>query len=150
VTDLDRYVLERDLIALADGLDSAVDAKDWARVRSFFAERITFAFAGTASEMLADELVGTWRANLFAEKTSLHLRGNHLVEVEGDTATLRSVAYAWNKLPDIEGGDLWEVWGDYVYRYARTERGWKITSFAFSPKHSRGNARIPGYRPEPA
>lgn len=149
MAEIDHFLTERELIALADGLDAAVDAKDWVKARSFFTERITFSFANVARDMPADELVGLWSANLFAEKTSLHLRGNHLVEVDGDSAIVRSVAYAWNKLPDFKGGDLWEVWGDYVYRYAHTGAGWKMTSFAFSPKHSRGNERIPGYRPGP-
>jgi hypothetical protein len=147
MTDLERMLIESELIAIADGLDAAVDAKDWTKARSFFADHITFSFAGAAREMPADELIGMWQANLFAEKTSLHLRGNHLAEIGGNDATLRSVAYAWNKLPGFEGGDLWEVWGDYVYRYARQHGAWRITAFAFAPKHSRGNDRIPSHRP---
>ena len=32
------------------------------------------------------------------KKTSLHLRGNHLVTLNGDRATVYSHAYAWNRM----------------------------------------------------
>jgi hypothetical protein len=139
---------ERRLIEIADAIDRAVDAKDWAATRAYFADSIRVTFPGSENAPVkADELVGTWQANLYAEKASFHLRGNHAVEITGDTAIVRSTGYAWNKLDGFEGGDLWEVWGNYEHGFQRADGDWKVTSFAFQPVHQRGNAAIPGFRP---
>ena len=146
--EIERMVAERRLIEIADAIDRAVDAKEWALTRSFFAEDIRVTFPGAENApMRADELVGTWQTNLYSEKSSFHLRGNHMVEIEGDTAIVRSTGYAWNKLDGFEGGDLWEVWGNYEHGFARLNGDWKVTSFAFAPVHQRGNSAIPGHRP---
>jgi ketosteroid isomerase-like protein len=137
---------ERALIRLADGLDIAVDAKDWTAARAAFADDIAFAFGAPdapLTAMRADDLVALWRQNLHPAKTSFHLRGNHMVTVDGDTATMRSHGYAWNRLPGLEGGDLWEVWGVYTYAFARQDGEWRITAFRFTPLHDRGNAAVP-------
>jgi len=140
---------ERRLIAITDAIDSAVDNKDWTATRAYFADDLRVSLPGGAADqpMRADELVGGWEANLYPEKTSFHLRGNHAVEIQGDTALVRSAGYAWNKLDGFEGGDLWEVWGHYEHRFERRGGDWKVTGFGFRPVHQRGNAAIPGYRP---
>lgn len=137
---------ERAIIAVADGLDTAVDAKDWDSALAYFAADIDVdlsAAGGPSARMPAAELVGMWRQNLFAEKSSFHLRGNHLVSLSGEEATLRSKAYAWNRLPGLPGGELWEVWGDYTYRMARAGDGWAIAAFTFAPTAQRGNSEVP-------
>ena len=138
---------ESALIRLANGLDVAVDAKDWGAARAAFADDITFAFGAPdapLTAMRADDLVALWRQNLHEAKASFHLRGNHIVTLDGDAATMRSHGYAWNRLPGLEGGDLWEVWGVYDYAFARTPAGWRITSFRFVPLLDRGNDAVPG------
>jgi hypothetical protein len=97
---------ERKLIEIADAIDRAVDAKDWALTRSYFAEEIRVSLPGSQpTTMPSAELVGAWEKNLYAEKPSFHLRGNHLVTIEGDTAKLVSSGYAWNKVEGLEDGD---------------------------------------------
>ena len=137
---------ERALIAVADGLDAAVDAKDWTTARGFFADEVRIDFSslggGAPATIPSDDLIGAWRANLFAAKQSFHLRGNHLVQIDGDTAQMTSHGYAWNKLAGLAGGELWEVWGTYDYRFARTAAGWKLTHFTFNMIHERGNPAV--------
>lgn len=137
---------ERAIITVADELDTAVDAKAWDTAAGLFTAEIDVdlsAAGGPVERMASADLVGMWRQNLFAEKSSFHLRGNHIVTFTGDGATLRSKAYAWNRLPGLPGGDLWEVWGDYSYRMARVDDGWAIASFTFVPQAQRGNAEVP-------
>jgi hypothetical protein len=137
------------IIETANALDAAIDAKDWKEAGTLFTETIDFRYGEVdPEEMLSADLVTMWSQNLYAEKASFHLRGGHLVTFTGeDEAEIRSKAYAINKLADFDGGDLWEVWGDYIYRMQRTEEGWRIASFAFEPVHERGNDRIPSHRP---
>lgn len=136
------------LISVANGLDVAVDAKDWVKARSYFADRIDVDFTslagGEPATIPSDGLISGWQGNLFAEKKSFHLRGNHVVEVDGDTARMTSHGYAWNKLDALQqnGGALWEVWGVYEYDFSRIENTWKITSFTFRATHQRGNPAV--------
>lgn len=129
---------EAAIIRLANALDAAIDGKDWVKARSLFAERITVDLGDAAKSMTADELVGGWRANLGPKKTSLHVRGNHIVEGHADHAVVTSNAYAWNRL-EGNGDPLWEVWGHYRYELERAGAQWRITQFGFRATHERGN-----------
>jgi hypothetical protein len=113
-----RIADEAAIIRIANSLDRAVDAKQWEMARSFFAERI--------------------RTDFGSKKTSLHLRGGHVVDVHGDAAVVTSSAYAWNRM-EGKGDPLWEVWGQYRYELERVGAKWRITLVSFHPTHERGN-----------
>jgi hypothetical protein len=140
---------ERAVIATADALDHAVDLGDWAGATALFAPTVRVdltAFGAPAvTEMAGRDLVGGWARNRGTVKTAFHLRGNHLVRLAGDRATMTSHGYAWNRMPGwgvAEGGDLAEVWGLYEHRLVRTPAGWRIDGFTFRPLHVRGNAAV--------
>jgi hypothetical protein len=127
------------VMQLANALDRAVDAKDWAAARALFAEQVTADLGtGQAQPMTGDAIVDLWSANLGPKKTSFHLRGTQVVKVDGDTAVIDSSAYAWNRM-EGNGDPLWEVWGDYRHEARREAGVWRITGFAFKPTHERGN-----------
>ena len=147
---LARLLDEAALRRLADTLDHAVDTKDWALARAQFAGRVRLDMsslgAGPPAEVAADDLVAAWRRAFQGAKTSLHLRTNHLAQVEGDHARMTSHGYAWNRLPaGVLGPEpaLWEVWGVYEYRAERGPQGWRLTAFTFNATHQRGEARVP-------
>ncbi|MEO1656176.1 MAG: nuclear transport factor 2 family protein [Pseudomonadota bacterium] len=142
---LDRMMI----IEAAARLDTAVDAKEWAGAEALFTETISFTYGDqTTDSMPAADLVGLWRTNLFAEKASFHLRGDHIISFDDRrSATLHSKAYAWNRLEGMEGGELYEVWGDYTYSLVKEDGIWLITGFAFQPQLERGNTALPAYRP---
>ncbi|MEJ3748811.1 nuclear transport factor 2 family protein [Actinomycetes bacterium KLBMP 9797] len=130
--------------AVVDGIDDAVDAKDWARCRAYFTEEVDVDFAalggGPAARITADELIGGWRRNLYAEKASFHMRSNHAITVDGDRASVRSKGYAFNRLARPLGDALWEVWGHYAHRLVRTRDGWRCTAIGLAAvAHARGN-----------
>jgi hypothetical protein len=148
-----RHLLDlEDIRGVVDGIDSAVDAKDWARCRAYFANEIRVDFAalggGPASRMPADDLVAAWRRNLFADKASFHLRGNHLIEVGDGTASVRSQGYAFNRLDRPLGGDLWEVWATYSHELVRGPQGWRCSAIGITAvRHTRGNEMVRTYQP---
>ncbi|MEV4629864.1 nuclear transport factor 2 family protein [Micromonospora sp. NPDC049523] len=130
--------------AVVDGIDDAVDDKDWARCRAYFTEEVDVDFAaldgGPATRMAADDLIGGWRRNLYAEKTSFHTRSNHRVTIDGNRADVRSKGHAFNKLSRPLGDATWEVWGTYAHRLVRTRDGWRCTAIALTDvAHARGN-----------
>ena len=142
---------ERDIIRVVDDIAVAVDQKDWARVRSHFTDKIRVDFTslagGQPAEIAADDLVGAWKKNLFADKRSLHMHGNHRVTVKGNQAEIYLHGYAYNQLVSRTGSDLWEVWGNYQHRLTKTAQGWKVNSFTFNMTYSQGNERARDFVP---
>lgn len=137
---------------LVDEIDNACDAKDWEKCRSFFADRVAVDFTslagGEPAEISADELIGAWAANLFAEKKTFHQRGNHRFEIAGDRATVFSKAYAFNLLESGAVAGLWEVWGNYTHELVRTQAGWRCAGLKLDVVHRRGDDRVRTYQPE--
>jgi ketosteroid isomerase-like protein len=131
------------LMRIPTEVETAVDRKDWAKARSFFAENVRVDFTslvgGEPATIKSDDLIAGWSGNLKGNKESLHIRGGALVTINGDTASVYSNGYAWNKMPGGPDGDLWEVWGNYTHEFSRTSDGWKITSFTFNKVHERGS-----------
>lgn len=142
-------VAQTEMIRIADALDAAVDAKDWALARSFFTDTIDVDFTslvgGEPVTIPAEALITGWSTNLTAEKASFHLRSNHRVTFEVDgTATMLSHGYAWNRmergaLPENGGDAFWEVWGTYVHGFVETDDGWKVDAMTFTATAERGN-----------
>lgn len=143
---LQRLVDEAELARIPTEVEIAVDRKEWARARSFFADQVAVDFTslagGTPATIPADALIAAWSANLKGNKESLHIRGGALVTIEGDRATVRSNGYAWNRRPGGPDGDLWEVWGEYTHGFTRTASGWRVTAFTFRATHQRGSSFV--------
>jgi hypothetical protein len=141
-SDAQRLADELAVIRVTNEIDVAVDQKDWSKARSYFADELRADFTslagGQPATIKADDLITGWRTNLGPKKTSLHLRGNHLVTLNGDRATVYSHAYAWNRM-EGNGDPLWEVWGHYTHELQRTPAGWKVTAFTFVKTNERGN-----------
>jgi ketosteroid isomerase-like protein len=141
--DAQRLADEHDLLRIPAEIEMAVDRKDWTTARAMFADQVRVDFTslvgGAPATIPADALIAGWSANLKGNKDSLHIRGRDLVTRDGDTATVRSNGYAWNRMPGGPDGDLWEVWGTYTHVLTRTPQGWKVTGFTFAMTHERGS-----------
>lgn len=143
---------QAEMTRIADSLDAAVDAKDWVLARSLFTDEIDVDFTslvgGEPTTIPADGLIAGWSANLTAEKTSFHLRGNHRITFTGaDSAVMHSHGYAWNRmergaLAENGGNPLWEVWGTYVHGFERVDGTWKINAMTFTATAERGSAFV--------
>ena len=134
-----------DLVRIADGIDRAVDARDWGMARAFFADRLRVDFTDLsrqpAAEIAGDDLIAGWASNLRGAKTSFHQRSNHQVTLAGDRATMISAGYAWNRM-DGYGEPLWEIWGTYEHGFVRTAAGWRCNAMALRVAHQRGNLLV--------
>lgn len=144
---------ENAIRSIVDGISRAVDAKDWGMCRAFFLDQIEVDFTslagGSPAQMKADDLVfNGWAVNLYADKHSHHMHSGHVVTLNGDHATCFSKGYAWNRLERGLGSDLWEVWGDYIHTFQRTDSGWKCSGLTFKALYGRGNERVRDFLPE--
>lgn len=146
---METLVDRAEMVRVADTIDAAVDAKDWALARSLFTDEIRVDFTsligGEPATIPADALIAGWSGNLTAEKESFHLRGNHRITFEADgSATMVSHGYAWNKmergaLAENGGNALWEVWGTYKHSFVQTDAGWRVDGMSFFATAERGN-----------
>jgi ketosteroid isomerase-like protein len=148
-----QHLLDRaEITIVVDEIDNAVDAKDWERCRGYFTDEIYADFTslagGSPGNMPADDLVGAWATNLYADKLSHHMRTNHRVTIDGDRAEVFSKGYALNIFRRHIGSDLWEVWGNYTHTLKRTGEGWKCSGMTFVVTHARGNEMARDYLPE--
>jgi len=138
--------------AVVDGIDDAVDAKNWAKARAYFTTEIDVDFdaleGGPPTTMPADSLIAAWQRNLYADKLSFHQRTNHDIAVQEDRATVVSKGYAFNRLDRALGDALWEVWAFYKHELVRTDDGWRCSAIAVSEVvHARGNELARTYIP---
>ena len=134
-----------DIEAVANAIDDAVDRKDWAAARSYFTDAVDADFSslgGAPSKIPADELVTNWKTALPEHKASFHLRGEAMIKLDGDRATMISRGYAWNKLDTRADDNLWEVWGIYEHRFSRTSAGWRVSGFKFTKTYERGDPSV--------
>lgn len=120
--------MESAIRAVLDGIDNAIDDKDWDRCRAFFTDLVAISFealgGGPPREVKADDLVGHWSKGLFAGKISLHTRSNYEITIDGDRATVRSKGYAFNRLPRALGDDTWEIWTRHEHTLVHGPEGW--------------------------
>jgi hypothetical protein len=138
--------------AVVDGIDAAVDAKDWERCRAYFTDTVHVDFealeGGPPARIPADDLIAAWRTNLYADKASFHSRTNHEITTKGSKADVVSKGYAFNRLSRPLGDDLWEVWAVYTHALVRTKAGWKCQAIGIAQVlHARGNELVRTYVP---
>jgi len=147
-----RIADEREIIQVVDGIDNAVDAKDWYTCRAYFTNEIDVDFTslagGQPGRMPADQLVSAWSTSLYADKKSFHMRSNYQVTLDGDQAEVLSKGYALNILAVGNGSDLWEVWGIYRHTLERAAGGWKCSGMALTVTYARGNEKVREYVPQ--
>jgi hypothetical protein len=134
---------EAEIRRVVDGIDLATDAKDWELCRGYFTDEIFADFTslagGEPGRIPADALVGAWRTNLYSDKRSHHMRTNHRITTNSDSAEVFSKGYALNILERDTGSDLWEVWGEYTHTMECTPEGWRCSGMTFVVTHARGN-----------
>jgi hypothetical protein len=141
-----RAALDRGAIVDAIvGLANAMDAQDWARVRSLLADELDVDYSHFRGEpptrVTADSYVASRIEGLKGLRT-LHTSTNHEVTVEGDQGTCTS-AYHILRVEPTTGRRL-DTWGTYQHRLARTANGWRVTGIVQNVVWLEGDRAIHG------
>lgn len=134
-----RRLTPQDLVERAEITDTmhryatAIDQRDWALLRTVFADEVAFDFSswapGFRSVLKADELVQSLQGSLSGFTATQHVMSNHVVTLEGESAVC--VTYMNARLFLIAGNGthlMNTIGGHYVNRFAATADGWKITT----------------------
>ncbi len=136
--EIERLTDTAELVALSNALDDARDRQAWAEARALFANQLDVDVSAEKNRPIrysADALIAQWRRALGPEGQSFHLRGSHVVRLEGDVAVVRSQVYSWVRASAREGaGEPRETWASEEHRLARTAAGWRITALSIQEK----------------
>lgn len=142
---------ELEIRRVIDEIDNSCDAKDWKKCRMFFTDEIEVDFTslsgGEPAQIKADELIDSWKTNLFSEKKTFHQRSNHSIKINGRHARVFSKAYAFNLLEEGEVTGFWEVWGEYTHTLKQSGNGWKVSGMTLKVSHTRGDDRVRTFVP---
>ena len=141
-----------DPAAVLTRLLHAVDALHWARVRDCVADQLeldyTELFGGEPQLVTGDQLVAGWQSLLPGFDATHHMTGPVLTEpangggADGDLP-LRAQVRGLHQLAGAEGGDLWDVYGQYEVRLTKADGGWRISRLVLHLIHQAGNTGLP-------
>ncbi|MEL7397760.1 MAG: nuclear transport factor 2 family protein [Pseudomonadota bacterium] len=108
----------------------AFDMQDWTLHRSVFTDEIQMDFSASVGDglatMTADEWVAAVRPFFANLEGTQHIAMPLTIEIDGDTAYVRSMLHAQHHLPNSRGGSVQTMVGYYDNWLVRTGEGWKI------------------------
>jgi hypothetical protein len=144
--------LEHELRKLRDRLEiieithlysTALDTRDWRLLERVFLPDSVADYGKIAGVRhgLA-EITALVKRVLEPLDASQHLIGNHIIELDGDTARCSSYLQAQHTRRGCEGGDNYVIGGGYRDELVRTPGGWRIRHRTLEAAWSEGNSRV--------
>jgi 3-phenylpropionate/cinnamic acid dioxygenase small subunit len=129
--DATRLIDRLDVMELVNRYGRAMDRRDWDAFAAVFAEDATADYTSVIARTRREDtttpeaavlrgraaIVEWMQAARVNGETLLHFMTNHIVEVDGDRATL------WNYVHERQG-----AYGSYAIEAVRTDEGWRIRS----------------------
>ncbi|MCR6487380.1 nuclear transport factor 2 family protein [Amycolatopsis sp. OK19-0408] len=129
-----------DVIEACDRFGWYADRRDWAAMTDLLADEVCLDYralhGGDAATVTGAAAVAGWTTEFAAFRTTQHLIGNHVVALEGDTATCDAQVQATH-VP-AHGGPPWVLGGHYRMRLRRAGAGWRIAAVTFTPDWQTG------------
>jgi hypothetical protein len=129
------------IIDLAVRYTWALDTKNVEDLRNVFTADATATLRGVECEGI-DQIISRIGGAILRLDRTQHLVGNHLVTVEGDTATHRCQLQGQHVLSGCEGGENYIVGGYYDDRVVRTADGWRIAHRTMQETWTDGNPNV--------
>ncbi|MER8826826.1 nuclear transport factor 2 family protein [Mesorhizobium sp. M0938] len=124
------------------GVGLYADLREWNRVRSYFAARVTTdytsLFGGEAATSDRDALIAQWQGLLPGFDATQHLITNIVVEGAGDDAVARSHVRATHWIDTR----FWTVGASYLHRLVRTPEGWRVSAISIRRLYEEGDRAV--------
>jgi len=134
---------EREIIGLAVRYCQAMDARDYDALHDIFVADATACLAGI-DEIGLEAIIARCSRVLDPCNATQHLVGNHLVTLDGDTATAQCEVQAQHVRRGVEGGSTFTLGGRYRDQVTRTPAGWRITHRDLETSWVTGNPGVLG------
>ena len=125
-----------------------LDTRNWASFASLFTDDVDVDLSAVgvpAARLTREEVVALFRHSFrrpITEMGTQQLYGNMVVELDGDSATVRSYLLGHHHVAGMEGGEDVELRAAYTDRLVRTSVGWRITAMTLHVLSLTGNAAI--------
>jgi ketosteroid isomerase-like protein len=142
-------LLEQDRIQrLRATFAHALDAKDFALLGGPFADEVDADFSAyglAPRRMTRAELVGLF-AHAFRREglKTHHVYANFVIDVRGETASVRSNFVGHHRIEGFAGGDRYTLYGQYRDVVTKTAEGWKISALTLVVFDQTGNPALVG------
>lgn len=111
-----------------------------------FTENVWFgmqsAGGGEPTTKRAEEICTMWQTGFNGLDAVHHQAGHYLIAVNGDDATVYGYAVATHYKAAAKNGKVRTFVGSYELKAARTEKGWRLTSFKYNLKYINGNTSL--------
>ncbi|MGX9177596.1 nuclear transport factor 2 family protein [Mesorhizobium sp. BHbdii] len=124
------------------GIGLYADLREWNRVRSYLAARVTTdytsLFGGEVATSDRDALIAQWKGLLPGFDATQHLITNIVVEGAGNDAVARSHVRATHWFDTR----FWTVGASYLHRLVRTPEGWRVSAIAIRRLYEEGDRAV--------
>ncbi len=145
MTDAMQALLDRaELNELMNRYAASIDLRDWARLRTVFADQVEADFTSMGTKSVfrgpAEEWVATIRSTITGFDATQHFFANHSAELFGDRATDLRYMQARHVL----GAAYYTIGGYYTGEMLRTPAGWRITRYRLTVTWRDGDRRLMG------
>lgn len=123
---------------------ASIDLRDWARLRTVFADRVEADFTSMGTKAVfrgpAEDWVAAIRSTITGFDATQHFLANHSVELAGSRATDLRYMQARHVL----GPAHYTIAGYYTSEMSRTLAGWRIASYRLTVTWTDGDRRLMG------
>ncbi len=136
-----RLADRQEIAELCARYTTALDAKDWASLRTCFGDTPAFVHPGGRLDGWEEILVRT-SAALTPLTLTQHLLGNIVVSVDDDRARSSCYFHAQHVRAGTPGGDLYVIAGRYDDSLRRTHGGWRIDERVQTYQWRSGNRAV--------
>lgn len=92
--------------------------------------------------MTSQEICENWKESFKDLDAIHHQSGNHIVEINGKEAHVKSYAIASHFKKEASNGPIREFVGSYDFELLKLVKGWRITKFKFNLKYLVGNVDL--------
>ncbi|MGH9270892.1 MAG: nuclear transport factor 2 family protein [Ilumatobacteraceae bacterium] len=122
------------------------DERRWADLIDLFADSVHYDYTGLTggqpSRLSRAAIASTWRSALEHLDATQHIVGNHVVELDGDAATVTAQFVATHVLGTASNATCWTLGGNYCFQVGRGDGRWTVTAIRMTPVWSNGDAGI--------
>ncbi|MFG1796777.1 nuclear transport factor 2 family protein [Nocardia sp. NPDC049149] len=121
------------------------DQRRWSElVGEVFTAKVDFdgGFGDGVSERNAVDVVEGWREGLADLDAIHHQSGNHLIDLQGDAATVHADSIAVHVKNSASNGHTRRFVGSYDLGTVRTPEGWRVNRFHYHLKVIDGNVDL--------
>lgn len=138
--------MTHDITNAVQSFFEAVDTQNWAAAKGLMTNPFQLDYssygAGPAADLAPADILSCWRSVLPGFDHTQHQLGPLIIEIDGNSATVRAYVTADHQIAGVDAGEVWTVYGSYVLTLTKIGHGWKLSGNTFQFKFQTGNTDL--------